>query len=79
MKRPRAATRATASGKATAFAHTRAEYSPRLCPAIASGARPPASIHTRHTATPAASIAGWVHSVAFSRSSGPSWHTRQRS
>jgi len=41
MKRPRAATSFTASANDNAPAAVRAEYSPRLCPAIAVGCGPP--------------------------------------
>ena len=40
--------------------------------AIMSGTAPPRARHRRYVATPAESIAGWVHSVAFRDSTGPS-------
>ena len=79
MKRPRACTRATAVAKSRASAQTSAEYSPRLWPTAMAGSGPPAWRHTRSVATPAASIAGCVCSVALRRSSGPSWQSFQRS
>ena len=60
-------------------AHTSAVNSPRLCPETTAGNAPPRARQARHTATPAASIAGWVRSVAFSASSGPALTSCHRS
>ncbi len=57
INRPRVCTRRTASAKSIAPAATNAEYSPRLCPAIADGVAPPRSIQHRHSATLAVSNA----------------------
>ena len=66
IKRPRSATSAAASCSDNAPAHTSALYSPRLWPASCAGCAPPSACHTRHTATLAASNAGWVFSVLLS-------------
>ena len=76
MYRPRFRTSAAASRNFIAPAATRAEYSPRLCPATKSGWIPFAS-RTRKTAVDIVSIAGWVFSVSFSFSSGPSNERRE--
>jgi len=76
MYRPRRRTSAAASGSRRAPAATSAEYSPRLCPATKSG-RTPFPSRTRNRAVDVASMAGWVFSVSFSSSSGPSKHKRE--
>jgi len=70
---PRNCTKPTAVLKSTASAATSAEYSPRLCPAIAGGIAPPCLRQTRQVATPAVSMSGCVLSVSAMASSGPSW------
>src|SRR5437763_2185952 len=68
---PRLRTNCTASANFREPAATRAEYSPRLCPATKSGARP-FSASTRNTATEQVKIAGCVLAVSLSSSSVPS-------
>ncbi|MOA21722.1 hypothetical protein D3C78_1422290 [compost metagenome] len=58
---------------------TSAEYSPSECPARAAGWAPPSAHQTRHAATAATSITGWVLVVMASASLGPSWISRARS
>ena len=79
MNRPRAETARTASTKSSAPNATSAEYSPRLWPAATPGRGPPRAAQHRHAATPAASIAGCVCSVAFRRFCGPSCASFHRS
>ena len=74
---PRRRTSRSASANASAPAATRAEYSPRLCPATATGARPAAAA-ARQVAIEAVRIAGWVLAVSCSSSSGPSQQSRDR-
>ncbi len=76
---PRKRTRSTAAAKSIAPEQTSAVYSPRLWPAIATGRGPSWRRQARHTATPAASIAGCVFSVLPSSASGPCWQSLQRS
>ena len=75
---PRRRTRRRASAKSRAPAATRAEYSPRLCPATATGrtlaARPSSA---RWIAIEAARSAGCVLAVSCSSSSGPSQQSRE--
>src|SRR6266849_577020 len=70
---PRFRTSCTASANFSAPAATSAEYSPRLCPATKSGARP-FSASTRYTATEQVKIAGCVFAVSLRSSSVPSKH-----
>src|SRR5690348_10697596 len=71
IRRPRSATSDAASRSGSAPAHTSAEYSPRLWPAICAGSGPPFARQAFHTATLAASNTGWVFSVLPSSASGP--------
>ncbi len=85
---PRRRTSRSAASKSSAPAATRAEYSPRLCPAIATaggkGGHPAAAkpaggsaaARARWMAVDTASSAGWVLAVRLSSSSGPSQQSR---
>jgi len=58
-------------GKAEVPAATWADHSPSECPAARAGCTP-CSASTRHAATLTVKMAGWVFSVSFRSSSGPS-------
>ena len=73
---PRSRTRCAPSAALSAPAATSAAYSPRLWPASTRRLRATLCLPRRHTATPAASRAGWVNSVWLSCSSGPCWRQR---
>ena len=79
ISRPRKRTSSTAAENSSAPAHTSAVNSPRLWPDTSAGGPPPRPPHTRQVATPAASMAGWVRSVAFRSSSGPALVSFHRS
>src|SRR5712692_11878374 len=70
---PRLRTNCTASENFSGPAATKAEYSPKLCPATKSGVTP-FSASTRCTATEQVKIAGCVLAVCFSSSSLPAKH-----
>ena len=78
-----AAARNRTSGAACASVSTpeatSALYSPSEWPATAAGSAPPSARHTRHAATPATSMTGWVLVVRASASFGPSWIRRPMS
>ena len=76
MNSPRLRTSRTASAKPSAPETTRAEYSPRLCPAQRSGLIP-RSVSTAAAATLAVRMAGWVLAVSASSSAGPSKQSRE--
>ena len=79
MSWPRRRTRRRASANPKAPAATSAEYSPRLCPAMATGASSGArTLKDRWMAIEVATSAGWVFSVSPSSSSGPSQQSRER-
>src|SRR5690606_30677739 len=77
MKFPRWCTMRTASAKFSEPAATKAEYSPRLCPATRSGTIPP-SEKAVYSAMLVVSMAGWVYAVKRSFSSGPSKQSLDR-
>ncbi|OIQ64828.1 hypothetical protein GALL_536190 [mine drainage metagenome] len=68
-----------ASAKVRLPAATSAVYSPRLCPATRSGARPPSASQRRYMATPAVNMTGWVLVVRLSCSAGPCAMSKARS
>jgi len=74
ISRPRRCTSRTPSARLSAPPATRAEYSPRLCPATyaGSGSKPSSPLITEKTAILTVRIAGWANAVFFSSSSGPS-------
>ena len=71
IARPRRWTKRTASVNDSAPAQHKAEYSPRLWPAMAAGLGPPCARQRSQSATLAVRIAGCVSSVRFSVASGP--------
>src|SRR6266545_1390526 len=75
MNWPRLRTRRMASASGRAPAITRAEYSPRLWPAVRSGVNP-RSAQAAAAATLVARSAGCVLAVSWSSASGPSKHSR---
>src|SRR5689334_5259519 len=77
IRRPRSRTTLTASRNASAPAATSALYSPRLWPATQDGSMEYSFCNTRRMAMEAVRIAGWVFSVSFSSSSGPSKQRRE--
>ena len=78
MNSPRRRTTRRASPSRSAPAITRAEYSPRLCPATSAGARP-RSAQAAAAATLAVSTAGCVLAVSARSASGPSKIRRVKS
>ena len=80
MTWPRKRTRSRVGSKSRApRAHERGELAEAVAGDHRGGPAPPRSRHRRQVATPAASMAGCVHSVAVQASSGPSSISVQRS